>query len=221
MLGITDRTTGSASLSATMPITRTPRTSIVKIEERVSPCCTKILLFGKSGVTLADHMKICEFAPVACPDCKTWMTRLAFLRHRPAGSLCPLVPKRCDICEINFMEDQEKHDATAIHISKSFAKTQDTFRAFERMAVELKKTKVELLELKAQIASVVNVSQVRHSDFLDKLSSMEMKTDNKLGEIRTYSTAEFCEFEVVKWYIEQHMHAHRHIELIYVMFVSL
>jgi hypothetical protein len=161
----------------------------------------KQVLFGKEGMRLKEHLEECPFQPVRCADCGEAMIRSQLALHKPQATVpCPAVPVTCGVCDMKIHRTEwEAHQQTPNHVAKMNARVAELavrqgalLTDMTALRKEADDTKAEVVSLRAQLRTITKECD-------EKITSAELRYEQKMQEIRAHSVAEFVEFDVPKW----------------------
>lgn len=162
--------------------------------------CDQILTFGKEGVNLIEHVNVCDYSPISCPDCQVDMNRLKLRMHKPINENCPNKIIKCEICEINMpnilMIDHVKDSLHFINASKKHDKM---IMAYDQFMINYALMTSQCTELKKDLENVKSELKTLTINTHNKIASSEIRLDQKINELRLYLDSEFIVFEVNKW----------------------
>ncbi|AYV82790.1 MAG: putative TNF receptor-associated factor 4-like [Hyperionvirus sp.] len=158
-------------------------------------------LFGREGVRVDEHKKICPLVMMKCPDCDDVMNRRELALHRPTElTECVKKPIYCELCDVKVKptewdehEDGRKHKQS---VKKGMAKI---IAGQKAIIDELKGVKDENAALKSEMDTVKRNVTVTQRECEEKIGAAKAEIEQRMAELRAHSLAQFCEFEVAKW----------------------
>ncbi|AYV80542.1 MAG: TRAF-type zinc finger protein [Harvfovirus sp.] len=161
----------------------------------------KKMNFGKEGMRLTEHMDVCPFVLIKCPDCDVFMIRLHFLMHRPEKGPCPHMPVTCSICDGVKIKRElwEAHQQEQGHVGRVNKRVGELAAKQSGMAAEIVALRKENEETKGELVTVRSQLRTATKECDEKIASAELRYEQKMQEVRAHSIAHFVEFEVPKW----------------------
>jgi hypothetical protein len=174
--------------------------------EDVPLVCTKQVLFGKEGMRLAEHLAECLCAIIKCPDCGMVMQRAKLALHRPGTDPCPRIPMSCDICELKIDRPSwEAHQSEPAHVLKLNVRVSELAGRQAKLGADLRSQGKEAEDAKAEVAALKTQLQTITKECDEKITSAELRCEQKMHELRAHAVAEFVEFDVPKWSVPPRM----------------
>lgn len=146
-------------------------------------------------------MARCEYAIFACSDCgksmPAWELKAS---HKPGVAACPMKRIPCDACrtvilQSEFIAHERSPDHQANVMRQCCALSGDVKKLSEALAV----SNAQLAEQKAAHEATKTQMRTLAREVDDKFSEADTRTDQKIRELASHVTAEFCEFEISKW----------------------
>ena len=162
-------------------------------ENKTSSGCQAIMLFGTWGVRVDEHLKICPFAMIPCPDCLQVIRRSDILIHHGTGKKCQYASMTCTPCQVTMMyRDYPTHIKTSEHL---YAVTDASLQAID--CITAMKAEIATLKLEERKIKDAMVMLTREMD--EKVVSCNTRIDQRINDVLRYTSARICKFKVCKW----------------------
>ena len=128
------------------------------------------------------------------------MTVFELMKHKPGAAACPMKPIPCDACGVAILRSEfVAHEGSAGHHANVVRRCEELLEGTKTLSASLASAHTLLREQHTAMEAMKGQFRTMAREVDEKFSSADARMDQKIGELRSHVSAEFCEFEISKW----------------------